>query len=546
MALNLVSNFAANVAHRNLLNTDEMATSSLAKLSAGTRVISARDDAASLAIGSRLRAEVAALQQASVNAGQASSLLQIADGALATTADILVRMKSLSVQASSGQLGSTERAVLNTEFTALKAEIDRIANDTEFNGLQLIAGSQAVAHSLTTASTSNDPTADGISTVKFEDTVADLTAFRYSYDSSTETFTMTNATTGATQIVDITATLDAVAAAAGRAAGTDLVAGETADVVFASLGVTFTLTGSGGSPFARGTSLAPATITETGDAFTAANVTFTNQTTSVTEPAIDALNALVTTNSHQYDSSTGLLTIAFTNVGTTANTVSLNDATGSGLKFSIDGTTTAVADLSGSSFTDTSGFGANGINVFVTVGTADILLGNISLATLTSAGASTAHTLVIDVGDGLIGDDSTVTGTTATNFDFKLGTGVTTNVDTVTFSLTAASTSVLAISTNTIDTVNNANLASTAVSSAIDTLNTARAGIGAAQNRLSFAAANLATSIENAEAARSGLLDLDVASEITNFTSRQVLLQAGVAMLAQANQLPQNLLQLLQ
>ena len=82
--------------------------------------------------------------------------------------------------------------------------------------------------------------------------------------------------------------------------------------------------------------------------------------------------------------------------------------------------------------------------------------------------------------------------------------------------------------------------------SAIDTLNQSRATIGAGQNRLEFASANLASSIENAEAARSTLMDLDIAAEITVFTSKQVLLQAGVAMLAQANQLPQNLLRLLQ
>ena len=358
---------------------------------------------------------------------------------------------------------------------------------------------------------------------------------------------MTNVTTGDQESVDITSALDTVAAAAGRANGTELVAGETADVVFASLGVTFTLTGSGGTSFSRAAALAPAAITEAGNSFTAANVTFTNETTSVQETAIDALNAVTTTNSHAYDSSTGLLTIAFGNTGgTTADGTFLNDATGSGLKFSIDGTTTAVADLSGSSFTDATGFGANGINVFVTVGTADILIGNASLATVAAGGATTTHTLVIDVGDGLIGDDSTSTGTTSTDFTFTLGTGVTANVDTVTFTVNAASSSVLSVSTNTVDTAANANLASTAVSAAIDSLNTSRSSIGAAQNRLSFATANLASSIENAEAARSGLLDLDVAQEITQFTSKQVLLQAGIAMLAQANQLPQNLLQLLQ
>jgi flagellin len=85
-----------------------------------------------------------------------------------------------------------------------------------------------------------------------------------------------------------------------------------------------------------------------------------------------------------------------------------------------------------------------------------------------------------------------------------------------------------------------------AISRAVDTLNNARADLGASQNRLEFAAANIATTLENTEAARSSLLDLDMASEMSRFTSRQILVQAGVAMLAQANQQPQALLKLLQ
>ena len=95
MALNVISNFAANVAHRNLVRSDMEATSSLAKLSSGTRVVSAKDDAASMAIGSRLQAEVNALRMAAINANQAVSMLQIADGAMARVTDILIRMKTL-------------------------------------------------------------------------------------------------------------------------------------------------------------------------------------------------------------------------------------------------------------------------------------------------------------------------------------------------------------------------------------------------------------------------------------------------------------------
>ena len=92
----------------------------------------------------------------------------------------------------------------------------------------------------------------------------------------------------------------------------------------------------------------------------------------------------------------------------------------------------------------------------------------------------------------------------------------------------------------------NADAASAALSLAIDTLNTARANVGASQNRLEFAAANVSTAVENQEAARSSLLDLDIAAEMTKFTSKQILVQAGVSMPAQANQMPQNLIRLFQ
>src|SRR3546814_12406558 len=101
MGMNLISNYAANVAHRNLTASDAQATSSLAKLSSGTRVVSAKDDAASMAIGSRISSEVAALKQASVNAGQASSILQIADRAMARTPD---RKAVLSGKSGSGRV----------------------------------------------------------------------------------------------------------------------------------------------------------------------------------------------------------------------------------------------------------------------------------------------------------------------------------------------------------------------------------------------------------------------------------------------------------
>ena len=398
MALNIVSNFAANVAHRNLVRTDMEVTSSLSKLSAGTRVVSAKDDAASLAVGSRLRAEVEALKQANVNTGQASSMLQVADGAMATVADILVRMKSLATQAASDQLGTTERAILNSEFTALRSEIDRIANDTEFNGVKLTQGGVSGAETAAgTGAGAGFAVSDGVESISASGIAA------------------------------------AASTAANYVAATNI----------------FTITVGG--------------------------VTYTGQ--------IDA-SAL--------------------NGGTGANAL----------------LTSTVIVLTNSSPTE------NG---------AITLQLNTAFDSATDSGGTADPTI-------------TFSGTAGTTVTFKVGTGTISTEDDLSFTIDSITTTTLGVSASVVSgaTSSNANASITALASAIDTLNQSRATIGASQNRLQFASANLASSIENAEAARSTLMDLDIASEITNFTSKQVLLQAGVAMLAQANQIPQNLLRLLQ
>jgi flagellin len=199
MPLNIVSNYAANVAHRNLTMTDADASASLAKLSIGKRVVSARDDAGSMAIGSRMNSEVQGLKQAVVNAGQANSMLQIADGAMSTVSDILTRMKVLAIQASSENLGDTERSFLDVEFQALKSEVDRIAQDTDFNGVQLLDGSIAIGG--TAVSTGGSfSTADGVAALSAQGIDTNGT-FTIAYDgTASNTFTVsdgTNSYTGA-------------------------------------------------------------------------------------------------------------------------------------------------------------------------------------------------------------------------------------------------------------------------------------------------------------------------------------------------------------
>jgi flagellin len=144
----------------------------------------------------------------------------------------------------------------------------------------------------------------------------------------------------------------------------------------------------------------------------------------------------------------------------------------------------------------------------------------------------------------LVGANSLTTANTKT-FNFKLGTAAR-DTDVLSFEVDAITTRSLLLFETSIATENRAKASSAAISDAIVKLSQTRAAIGASQNRLEFASTNLATSIENTEAARSDLLDLDVAREMTNFTSKQILLQAGIAMLAQANEMPNNLLRLFQ
>ena len=140
MAMTATTNTSANTALRYLNQNNSASASSLAKLSSGSRIVRASDDAASLAVGTKIKADVTALKQASVNAGQASSVLQVADGAMAQTVDILMRMKSLSVQSQSGSVSNDERIFLNMEFQALAAQIDSIADQTKFNSTVLLDG----------------------------------------------------------------------------------------------------------------------------------------------------------------------------------------------------------------------------------------------------------------------------------------------------------------------------------------------------------------------------------------------------------------------
>ncbi len=136
----VATNTSANSAIRFLNYNSMQAGSSVSKLASGSRIVKASDDAAGLAIGTKLKADVTALNQAAINASQGASLLQVADGGLARIGDILQRMKALAAQSLSGVPTDTERGFIDSEFQELVSEIDGVAQTTRFNGESLLDG----------------------------------------------------------------------------------------------------------------------------------------------------------------------------------------------------------------------------------------------------------------------------------------------------------------------------------------------------------------------------------------------------------------------
>lgn len=161
MGLRINTNVASLNAQRNLMGTKWGLDKSLERLSSGYRINRAGDDAAGLAISENLRAQIRGLKQASRNAQDGVSLVQVAEGGLNEISSILIRLRELAVQAASDTIGPVERQFLNVEYDQLVSEVDRIADGTEFNGTQLLSGTGSILDFQ--VGTRNDPNIDRLS-----------------------------------------------------------------------------------------------------------------------------------------------------------------------------------------------------------------------------------------------------------------------------------------------------------------------------------------------------------------------------------------------
>ena len=170
MGLRINTNVASLSAQRSLGNNARNLNTNLARLSSGSRITKAGDDAAGLAISENLRAQIRGIRQARRNAGDAISLIQTAEGGLNEVSNIIIRLRELAVQAASDTVGDTERNFTDIEFQQLKEEIDRIARSSDFNGLKLLDGTGGVLEFQ--IGTRNDPVLDRL---RFDGTFADAT-----------------------------------------------------------------------------------------------------------------------------------------------------------------------------------------------------------------------------------------------------------------------------------------------------------------------------------------------------------------------------------
>jgi flagellin len=375
------TNTASLNAQRNLSTSGSSLATSLQRLSSGLRINSAKDDAAGLAISERFTSQIRGVNQAARNANDGISLAQTAEGALAEVGNNLQRIRELAVQASNGTNNQTDRDALNAEVTQLKAEIQRVSEQTSFNGTKLLDGS----------------------------------------------FT-------------------AVAFQVGANAGETISISSIANTQTAAIGGTFTRT-----------------------------------TGSFNATALTGFATAI---------AAGGLVLNGTDVGAIGAAANAQERAGQLVE--------AINRVSAQS----------GVGASYDATTGDVTL--VSNAAVVTTGTTNSAT-VAGIANAFTGTSATSTGITSVN----------------------------------VSSFTDAQLAIGQIDNALTAVNSSRAELGAIQNRFSSVVTNLQTSSENLSASRSRIRDADYAKETAELTRGQILQQAGTAMLAQANQLPQNVLSLL-
>ncbi|MBN4062547.1 MAG: flagellin [Alkaliphilus sp.] len=493
------NNLLAMNTHRQLGMTNASGAKSMEKLSSGFRINRAGDDAAGLSISEKMRGQIRGLNQASRNAQDGISLVQTAEGALSETQAILQRMRELAVQSSNDTNVGADRTAIQNEMDQLATEVTRISNNTEFNERTLLDGG------LTAANNSGELTfqigANSSQNMALGIVAMDSQSLGVAGTSTVGTVTGTGDVTSA----EITGSAAAVVDG-------NVVTATTAEVAATAATVTGSTT-----PLA-------ATPAEAGDLVIsvdgAANFTVAVLDTETLATIITNINtgagATIATDVG------GSLVLTSTTAGTSSNiTIDATSTDATAAHLGLNETTTSGTDQS---FT---------ITLSDTIRTDSVITGlAIDATAVSGTGDYAGFELVLD---GALADAQTNTITLAVT----AGTAATFNADGTLLAEAVATTGIDISSQAAADT------AISTISTALTSVSTERANLGSIQNRLEHTIKNLDTSSENLQAAESRIRDVDMAKEMMNFTKQNILQQAATAMLAQANQAPQGILQLL-
>ena len=488
MAASINTNLNSLTAQRNLNMSGASLTTSIQRLSSGLRINSAKDDAAGLAISERFGAQIRGLNQAVRNANDGISLSQTAEGALKASTEILQRVRELAVQSANATNSGGDRQALQAEVGQLVAELDRISQTTEFNGSKLLDGSFGTQQFQVGANANQTIVA---ATANLRTNVYGNNQVQAAGGAATLAAFGSNSTTAGTLAIN---------GALGSASVTMAVnstAKANADLINAQ-------TGNSGVDATARTDLSLAFAT-------AGAYTLTMQSDNTTTQAISFSVSAVGT-------ATGL----------SAAVSAINDQSSkTGVTASLNAAGTAVV------LTNASG---NDISVS---DTAVANAGNVTVQKLDSAGAASGGAAVLTA--DVTAATATVSGYITLNAEKSYALDVTTS------NILAADVGSTLVKVSDLDvtTFTKATDALKTVDSALAFVSGARAKLGALQSRFETTIANLQVTSENLSASRSRIVDADFAQETANLSRAQILQQAGTAMVAQANQLPQGVLALL-
>ena len=528
MASVLNTNMPSLNTQRHLAKAQNNLNNSLQRLSSGLRINTAKDDAAGLAISQRMTAQIRGLNVAQRNANDGVSMAQTAEGALSEMGDILQRVRELAVQSANATNSAGDRKSLNDEVNQLVAELNRFANTTEFNGMKLLNGDNSVAAFQIGANANQTITA----------TTTDFRTNKYgSYQIGNATATAAGATAGkgisisnavTNSTVNVSSNLQ-VTGAAVSVAGTMTLNGPNA-----SGSVSLTVSDSAADIASKInsqdlTGIKATARTETMIGFSTGDYTIEISTTNATSNSANTATATISFSVPQ---------IGKDAVGSSAE--ALTDAVNA---FNEQSSKTGITAKLNDAKTGIILENDEGKNINVTLkSTNTIYMGNASNGSapaVSVAGTTTGKTFTAA---GQVTLDASRSYSLQTSSGITIQAGVLSGASIAT---TTIGSELQRVDSLDITTVKGANDAIHIVDQAIDSVNAQRAKYGALQNRFESTISNLATSSENVSAARSRIQDTDFASETANLSRSQVLQQAATSMLAQANQLPNNVLTLL-